>query len=44
MDDDGGKVSILQRDIQEEKKVGLMVHPSATINGKAFRGDYKNAN
>jgi len=27
-----------------EKKVGAIFHPSATINGKTFRGDYGDSN
>ena len=36
--------SVLDRDMAAEKNVGVIIHPSATINGKTFRGDYKDSN
>lgn len=34
----------LDRDIEAESNVGAIFHPSATINGKTFRGDYSDSN
>jgi hypothetical protein len=36
--------SVLDRDMAAEKLVGATFHPSATINGKTFRGDYGDSN
>lgn len=38
------RISILDRDMAAEKNVGAIFHPSATINGKTFRGDYSDSN
>jgi hypothetical protein len=43
-EDEIPKESFIVRDRNLEKKVGAVFHPSITINGKTFRGDYKDPN
>jgi len=43
-DDVVPKESFIERDRQVEKKVGAVFHPSVTMNGKTFRGDYSDPN
>jgi len=38
------KESFIVRDRMVEKKVGAIFHPSVTMNGKTFRGDYSDPN
>ena len=37
-------LSFIHRDRTVEKKVGAVFHPSVTMNGKTFRGDYNDPN
>lgn len=41
---DQTKESFIHRDRKVEKKVGAIFHPSVTMNGKTFRGDYNDPN
>jgi hypothetical protein len=44
MDFNGDDLSYLARDMAAEAKIGIVFHPSATINGVTFKGDYGDSN
>ena len=37
-------INFLDRDREAEAKIGSVFHPSTTLNGRTFRGDYKDSN